>query len=146
MYEKVLAPLDGSKLAECALPHIMNLAKGGIVGEVILLKIVEIPSILLAEHFDVISFTNAQLSESQKYLADIQAQLISAGVKVKVETMEGNASESIIEFSKENAVNLIVIATHGYTGMKQLMFGSVALRVLHDAHVPVLLIRPESCR
>jgi len=40
----------------------------------------------------------------------------------------------------------MVIATHGYTGMKRLMFGNVALQILHDAHVPVLLIRPEACR
>ena len=40
MYEKSLVPLDGSKLAECALPHVMNLAKGGAVGEVILLNVV----------------------------------------------------------------------------------------------------------
>jgi nucleotide-binding universal stress UspA family protein len=42
-------------------------------------------------------------------------------------------------------MDLIVIASHGYTGLKKLMFGSVALGILHDAHVPVLLIRPESC-
>jgi nucleotide-binding universal stress UspA family protein len=43
-------------------------------------------------------------------------------------------------------VDLIVIATHGYSGMKRLMFGSVALRVLHDSDVPVLLIRPKSIK
>ena len=146
MYEKVLVPLDGSELAECALPHVTNLAKGGAVGEVILLNVVEIPSVWLAEGFDFISLKNAQFSKAQKYLADIQSQISSEGVKVKAEVLEGRTAQSIIEYSKENAVDLIVIATHGYTGMKQLMFGSVALRVLHDANVPVLLIRPESCR
>ena len=47
---------------------------------------------------------------------------------------------------RDNGIDLIIIATHGYTGMKKLMFGSVALEVLHSSHVPVLLIRPESCR
>ncbi len=51
-----------------------------------------------------------------------------------------------MNYAEANDVDLIVIATHGYTGMKKLMFGSVALRVLHDSHVPVLLIRSESCR
>lgn len=146
MFEKILVPLDGSELAECALPYVMNLAKGSAVGEIILLSIIEIPSVELTEGFDIISLKNALSSKANKYLADLQVQLGSEGVNVKVKVLEGNAAQSIIEFSKEKSVNLIVIATHGYTGIKQLMFGSVALRVLHDAHVPVLLIRPESCR
>jgi nucleotide-binding universal stress UspA family protein len=145
MYEKALVPLDGSELAECALPHVMNLVKKGVAEEVILLDVVEIPSVLLEEGFDYYTFKNAQLSRAQKYLSDLESKLSAEGVKVKVEVLEGNTAQSIIEYSKENAVNIIVLATHGYTGMKQLMFGSVALRVLHDAHVPVLLIRPESC-
>ena len=146
MYEKVLVPLDGSELAECALPHVMNLVKGGVVGEVVLLNVVEIPSVWIAEGIDFISLKNTQFSKAQKYLTNLQSQLSSEGVKVKAEVLEGETAQSIIEYAKENSANLIIIATHGYTGMKQLMFGSVALRVLHDAHVPVFLIRPESFR
>jgi nucleotide-binding universal stress UspA family protein len=57
--------------------------------------------------------------------------------------MVGRADQTIIHFAKSNAVDLIIIASHGYTGMKQWVFGSVALRVLHDAECPVLLIKPE---
>jgi nucleotide-binding universal stress UspA family protein len=146
MYEKALVPLDGSELAECALPHVMNLVKKGVVEEVILLDVVEIPSVLLEEGFDYIGFKNAQFSRAQKYLADLESKLSAEGVKVKTEVLEGNTAHTIIEYAKSNDVKLMVIATHGYTGMKHLMFGSVALRILHDAHVPVLLIRPESCR
>jgi len=146
MYEKVLVPLDGSKLAEGALPHVMNLAKGGMVGEVILLNVFEIPSVWIAEGFDFVNLKNAHYFNAQKYLDDIQSQLSSEGVKVKAEVLEGNIAQSIVEYSKGKDVNLIVMTTHGYTGMKQLMFGGVALRILHDAHVPVLLIRPESSR
>jgi len=142
MYEKVLVPLDGSELAECALPHVINLFKKGVVEEVILLQIVEIPSVLLEEGFDFIGLKTAQISKAQKYLTGIQSQLSAEGSNVKSEVLEGNTAHSIIEYAKRNDVQLLVIATHGYTGMKQLMFGSVALRILHDAHVPVLLIRP----
>lgn len=142
MYEKVLVPLDGSELAECALPHVINLFKKGVAEEVILLQIVEIPSVLLEEGFDLIGLKTAQISKAQKYLAGIQSQLSAEGLNVKTEVLEGNTAHSIIEYAKRNDVQLLVIATHGYTGMKQLMFGSVALRILHDAHVPVLLIRP----
>jgi len=141
MYEKVLVPLDGSELAECALPHVINLFEKGVTEEVILLQIVEIPSVLLEEGFDFIGLKTAQISKAQKYLMGIQSQLSAEGLNVKTEVLEGNTAHSIIEYAKRNDVQLLVIATHGYTGMKQLMFGSVALRILHDARVPVLLIR-----
>ncbi|MBN1545670.1 MAG: universal stress protein, partial [Syntrophaceae bacterium] len=76
----------------------------------------------------------------------LQSKLSAEGLNVRTEVLEGNAAHTIIEYATENSVQLLVIATHGYTGMKRLMFGSVALRILHDAHMPVLLIRPESCR
>ena len=63
MYEKVLVPLDGSELAECALPHVMNLAKGGAVGEVILLNVLEIPSVWFQEGSDFISLKNTHISK-----------------------------------------------------------------------------------
>ena len=85
--------------------------------------------------------------ESRKYLADVESRLASEGIKVKTESLEGNRPAEIIsDYAQKNGMDMIVIATHGYTGMKKLMFGSVALEVLHESHVPVLLIRPESCR
>jgi nucleotide-binding universal stress UspA family protein len=143
MYQKVIVPLDGSELAECVLPQVRDLARGGVVGEIILLNVVEIPSVWVAEGFDFISLKNAQIVTAQKYLAEMQSQLSSEGMKVKTEVLEGETAHSIIDYTKENGVDLIIIATHGYTGLKRVMFGSVALRVLHDAHVPVLLIRPD---
>lgn len=146
MYRRVLVPLDGSELAECALPEVMNLAKGGVVGEVVLLNVVDIPSLWVAEGLDIMKLKDALLEKAQEYLSDVQSRLSKEGLNVSDVVMEGKTAQTIIDYSREKAVDLIVLATHGYTGMKQLMFGSVALRVLHDAHVPVLLIRPESCR
>jgi nucleotide-binding universal stress UspA family protein len=60
--------------------------------------------------------------------------------------MEGKIAKTIVDYAKNNNVDLIAMATQGYTGLKQVMFGSVALRVLHDAHAPILLIKPDSCR
>ncbi|HOO41938.1 MAG TPA: universal stress protein [Syntrophales bacterium] len=145
MFEKVLVPLDGSKLAECALPYLRNLAEGGKIGEVILLNVVEIP-VTWIEGIDFIAVKKANVERSTKYLSELKNQLEAEGMKVNAEVMEGGATEAIVDYAKEKGVDLIVIGTHGYTGMKRLMFGSVALRVLHDAHCPVLLIRPESCR
>lgn len=142
MYEKVLVPLDGSELAECVLPQVRDLAREGAVGEIILLNVVEVPSVWVAEGLDFISLKNNQITAKQKYLADLHARLSSEGMKVKAEVLEGETAHLINDYAKENHVDLIVIATHGYKGIRRVMFGSVALRVLHDAHVPVLLIRP----
>ncbi len=145
MFQKVLVPLDGSKLAECALPYVRNLAQGGFVGEIILLNVVEIPATWI-EGIDYVAIKDAGLRQSTKYLAELKAHLDATGLSVKAEILEGVTPHVIVDYATKNGVDLIVIGTHGYTGMKKLMFGSVALRVLHDAHCPVLLIRPESCR
>lgn len=150
IYQKVLVPLDSSELAECALPEIKKLAGGGIIGEVILLNVFEtdlmgIPATRTGI-VDINVLRNAKLDKSRTYLEKIQSELGSEGIKVKTESLEGTPAQTIVNYVEANDVDLIVIATHGYTGMRKLMFGSVALRVLHDSHVPVLLIRPGSCR
>jgi nucleotide-binding universal stress UspA family protein len=146
MYKKVLLPLDGSKLAECVLHHVRSLAAGGLIREIILLNIVEIPSAWIAQGIDLMAVRKIRVDNAQKYLADVQSQISFEDVKVETAVLEGETAHLIAEYSKKNDVNLIIISTHGYTGMKKLMFGSVALRVLHDSYAPVLLIRSESCR
>jgi nucleotide-binding universal stress UspA family protein len=150
MYQKILVPLDGSKLAECALPHVKNMVKDGSIGEVTLLNVVnvyipgrvEIPGIV-----DINAVRENFFMESRKYLADVESRFASEGIKVKKASLEGNRPAEIIsDYAQKNGMDLIVIATHGYTGLKRLMLGSVALGVLHESHIPVLLIRPESCR
>ncbi len=144
MYQKVLIPLDGSKMAECVLPHVRNLAKAGLIGEIVLLNVVEIPSEWVIEGFDFVALKNAHFNEAQDYLARIEGAMSKDGFKVRSLILEGRIAEKIVDYSKENRIDLIAMTTQGYTGLKQVMFGSVALRVLHDAHAPILLIRPES--
>lgn len=146
MYEKVLLPLDGSELAECVLPYARALAQGGLTREIVLFNVVEVPSAWSARGIDLMAIRKYQADNAQAYLNGLQTELSRGGVRVETEVMEGDAAQLIAEYAKNNGVNLIIIATHGYTGMKRLMFGSVALRILHDAHVPVMLIRPEASR
>jgi nucleotide-binding universal stress UspA family protein len=146
MYQKVLVPLDGSELAECALAEVNKLAEGGLVREIALLSVVEIPTLAMGEGIDYPMLRKSRFEKFQKYLESVRSRVISEGIGVTTEVEEGNAAQMIINYVKKNAVDLIVIATHGYSGMKRLMFGSVALRVLHDSDVPVLLIRPKSIK
>lgn len=150
MYQKILVPLDGSKLAECALPHVKNMVKAGSVREVTLLNVV---NVYIPGRGDLPGLSDVNVirenlfMESRKYLADVESRLASEGIKVKTESLEGNRPADIIsDYAQKNGIDMIVIATHGYTGLKRLMLGSVALGVLHESHMPVLLIRPESCR
>jgi nucleotide-binding universal stress UspA family protein len=154
MYKKVLVPLDGSPLAECTLSHVKNLFKDGSVGEVTLLNVVkvDVPWGITGRDrptrtIDFNAIREPPFNASSKYLAIIESQLGSEGIKVRTESLEGNRpADSITKYAQKKGMDLIIMATHGYTGLKKLLLGSVAFGVLHQSHVPVLLIRPESCR
>jgi nucleotide-binding universal stress UspA family protein len=160
MYKKILVPLDGSELAECALNHVKKLFQGGLVGEVVLLNavVVDIPwrALNVGEEghsitFDINTTIKSFTDKSRKYLAKVKyrfsSEFSSEGIKIKTEAIESNVpSHTITDYAQKNGVDLIVIASHGYTGMKKMLLGSIALKVLHESNVPVLLIRPETCR
>lgn len=150
MFKKVLVPMDGSDLAECTLSHLKSLYKDGSVGEVTLLNIVtiDIPwGELESGHFNFEALRKQVFASSRKYLADLETRLSSQGIKVKTESLEANrAADTITDYALKNGMELIIMATHGYTGFKKLMLGSVASGVLNQSSVPVLLIRPEACR
>lgn len=156
MYTKVLVPLDGSELAECSLNHVINLARYRAIGEVILLQavVIDLPlreingeDYLIGQGFDYNAFREALMQKSRKYLARVQAKLSSEEINVIAESIEANSpAQAITDYAAKNGVDMIVIATHGYTGIKSVLLGSVTFRVLHESHVPVLLIRPEACR
>jgi len=152
MYQKVLVPLDGSDLAECALPHVQNMVKEGFAKEVTIINVMWTDFQFVGGgeavvNIDVNTVKAKLLMEAKKYLADVQSRLDAEGIKVKTELLENNRpADAISDYVRENGIDLIVIATHGYTGLKKLMFGSVALEVMHNSHAAILLIRPESCR
>ena len=156
MFKTVLVPLDGSVNAECTLSNVKHLAKEGSIGEVILFNDAEINFPLSAIHpddiiygndYDFQAFRQAILDKANSYLDRLEVQLKSEGINVKSVVMEGNSpAQDIADFAQKNGVELIVLATHGYTGLKRMLLGSVAFKVLQLSPIPVLLIRPESCR
>jgi len=72
----------------------------------------------------------------------MESQLSSEGFNVSSEILVGRAAETIAEFAKQNAIDLIAIATHGRSGVSRWVWGSVADKVLRSSQVPVLVIRP----
>lgn len=150
MYKNVLVPLDGSELAECALNHVKNIIQGGGIQDVTLLNVIEV-HIPLGDEFqkpiDISAIREQVRILSEKYLAATESRLGIEGIRVKTKVLEGHKpAHAITDYAKQNGMDMIIMATHGYSGMKRLMLGSVALGVLHESHIPVLLIRPEACR
>ncbi len=150
MYQKVLVPLDGSELAECALSHVKSFAQEGSMVDVTLLNVFrfDLPWIdEYSQRIDINAIREPLLASSKKYLAEVESRLSSKGIKVKTESLEANGpATAITDYAQKNGMELIVMSTHGYTGFKKLMLGSVAFGVLNQSPVPVLLIRPEACR
>ncbi len=145
MYKKVLVPLDGSELAECALSHVRSLVKEGSVGEVTLLHIIRID--IPGSEVDLSKLREPVFASANKYLAEMESRLVSTGVKIKTKVLEANwTAITVTEYARKNNMDLIVMSTHGYAGLKKALLGSVAYGVLSQSSVPVLLIRPEACR
>ncbi len=150
MYQKVLVPLDGSELAECVLPHVESIAKGCRAQNVVFLRVVE--SIYLPSSGEI-SFSEEDrkriTSESKEVAESYLAQLVSRakydGVNVQSEVITGKAADSIAEYATQNGVDLIIIATHGRSGVSRWIWGSVADRILRSACIPVLMVRAPGC-
>lgn len=157
MYQKILVPLDGSDLAECTLAHVESLAMRGFAGEVTLLNIVEVGipvnKLFDSKHYmakvkyDLDGLREHCFAASRSYLQEKEADLAAKGIRVKAETVEANRpATAIIEYAQREGMDLIVMATHGHSGLQKLMPGSVAFGVLHESPLPVLLVRPKVCR
>lgn len=146
MYNKVLVPLDGSKVAESALRHVRTLTKAGLIGELLLLRVVDIPApvaipITVEGGFDFSIYEGAYFKEAKKYLLEIEDQLKKEGMNVKSVTIIGTAVSTILECQRENKIDLIIMATHGHSGVTKFLLGSVANKVVQSSQAPVLLVR-----
>ncbi len=141
MYKRVLIPLDGSALAEQALPHALAQARL-FEAELILLQVLApLPhSPLLGEPARERAQTSLNAS-AHEYLERLVARVQEHGIRVRAVTVEGSPSMAITEFAEANELDLIVMTTRGQSGLSRWLMGSVADRVVRAAAVPVLLVR-----
>jgi nucleotide-binding universal stress UspA family protein len=151
---RMLVPLDGSELAELVLPHVEALAgpQCGAEAEVILVGICEplvLPPAMTPETSvnwggAADEYMAKSKKSADKYLSRVQKGLTDAGLKVTLEVLEGDPATEIIEYAGKRQVNLIVMATHGRSGLGRWAYGSVAQKVLHGGSSPILLVRPPA--
>lgn len=149
MYKKILVPLDGSQLAECVIPHIEAIAKS-LDGEVELISViepVEIPTrgkIALSDD-DLKAINSEVKKEAHKYLNTVAARLKRSNIKAHPVILTGKPAESLIEYTENNDVDLLIMATHGRSGITKWFWGSIAEKVLRAINVPVLLVKTTAC-
>ena len=168
MYRGVLVTLDGSPLSEAVLPVVADLI-AGTKAVVTLLAVGEVPSATIEERTETVQpfiflslsapavrFTSAapkyvetktqalqrRDDELAAYLERKAEPLRKLGVEVNTVVQFGNPAERIVSYARRPEIDLIVMATHGRTGLRTVIFGSVAGRVLYSGVRPVLLVRP----
>jgi len=141
MYKKILVPLDGSELAEEALDHAERLAET-FDAELILLQVVPFMPIYGAPEL-VVPFVvdEKQQEAAEKYLIHLAEELKKSSLRVATKVKVGmQVAAEIIDFAKESGVDLIVMCTHGRSGITRWVLGSVAHKVLTRAETPILLV------
>lgn len=145
MYKQILVPLDGSDLAEGAIPHAEELAKA-LGARVTLLSVIEPVEVysqpgVVGPVVSVSMDMEDEVRNVTEYLDKIADKLRQGGTDVIRVVREGDAASQICEYAHLNRVDMIVMSTHGRSGIQRLVYGSVAEHVLHHAKVPVLLVR-----
>ena len=153
MFANILVPLDGSALSAQALPMAQHLAQSSDTS-LHLLQVIALRPELEAlrgsgsESVTVLEMAqdtarrlrDAQTARGQAYLEGLAVQLRHAGFQVTTALREGAADEHIVAYAQEQAIDLIVMSTHGYGGFKRFFLGSVTDRVLRAGQTPVLVV------
>jgi nucleotide-binding universal stress UspA family protein len=154
MYNKIMVPLDGSDLAECVMPHVEAITTGCKITDVVFVRVVNpihLPASVPARgEFGFSENARRELEEQHKQTADTYLKKIVEntrleGARLNYEVLEGKVADTLAHWAEENGVDLIVIASHGRSGVSRWVMGSVADRVLRSACVPVLMIRAPGC-
>jgi len=145
MYKKILVPLDGSELAEKALPHAVALAKQS-SAEVTLLTVVQLSLGFTGTKLEAIPEAAAERrvalrTEAMTYLEKIQRDLKEQGIHARSIALDGDVAAQIIAYAESEAIDLIAMATHGRGGIDRFVMGSIAEKVVRHTSKPVLLVR-----
>jgi nucleotide-binding universal stress UspA family protein len=148
MYTKILVPLDGSEFAECVLPYVQWFARVSNVNEIVFLRVVEplhmyggLESTVLPKEKQHIEHDSIELATN--YLDQIAGQFKEGKFTVRPVVASGKPGEYIPEYVTNNNIDLIIMATHGFSGLHRWVRGSIADSILHAATVPIFLVTPR---
>ena len=142
-YGKILVPLDGSECAERALEPALAMARA-MEAEVVLFRVAQpIPRTqALADMPDVYNdVVAAAYREAESYLQEVRARLGYARLTIEHRPGEEGVARQILDYAMQNDIDLIVASSHGRTGVRRFMFGSVAEKLLHGCGCSILIVR-----
>ncbi len=144
-YKTILVPLDGSGFAEVALPHAIAICRRTGASLVLVQVVPPLSSILPMDYvsMDQLDALYAQVrNDAEMYIRGRVGELRSEGLTVKGIVIEGGqVAAQILNTAEAEGADLIVMSTHGRSGISQWVYGSVARKVLQGSSVPVLLVR-----
>ena len=160
MYDRLLCPLDGSKLSECSLEHIKAIATGCRVTTVTLLTVIEEPELMMVEYASRQAIEedvkqrennlNKMKKGAEDYLTTTAEDLRKENIMVQIEILQPSAyhgvADAILDYAQNNKADPIIMSTHGRSGISRWTFGSVTDKVIRHSKVPVLTVTPEGCR
>ena len=146
MYKKILAPMDGSEFSECVLSHIRAIAVGCKVPEVVLFRAIEPVQTPYISNDIFEEAEERVIVEIKDFFNKIAEELKADGVSTSQVIVKGYAANEILEYAEKNNVDLIIISSHGSSGIIRWALGSVTDRVTRHASTPVLVITPKACR
>src|SRR6266545_4056646 len=137
----ILVPLDGSTLAECVLPHVIAIAPVANARVTLLHVMQPLQNGRRSAAVDPVEW-HLQKQNSEKYLEQTVSQLNQAGsLGVESVILEGNPANSVVDFARNNNVDLIVLSTHGQSGLSGWNVSSVVQKILLRSHKSTLLVR-----
>lgn len=148
MYTKILVPLDGSELAECVIPYVKWFIKVSDINEIVFLRVVKPLHIAGGLEAQVIPEDREHVEQdavklAEEYLDKLAGKFKDKKIKIKPVVIVGKPARVITEYVSKSAVDLIIMATHGFSGIHRWVRRSVADEILHAALVPVFLVRPQ---
>jgi nucleotide-binding universal stress UspA family protein len=144
IFRRILVPLDGSTPGEVVLPWAKELARRT-KSKLFLLHVILSPDKLTGVSHYAISFEEQLIEilrkQGREYITSVAAELEREKLDFKYDLITGMPADTILDYAKENDIDLIAMSTHGRTGVGRFVLGSVADKVVHVSEVPVLLIR-----
>ena len=146
MYKKIMVPLDGSKLAECVLPHVEAFIEGCHVNHFVFVRVVEPAATFYSGDYPISPEAMKERETAgekiaRDYLDQIVSRLERENTELHSAVLVGNVADSLSDFSENNEFDLILIATHGRSGVSRWVRGSIADKVLRSSSIPVLMVR-----
>jgi nucleotide-binding universal stress UspA family protein len=147
LIKKILVPLDGSKVAEQIVPYAEDLARGT-GAELILfhayqtfLGVISGEAMVTMSAEEIKEVNDHREEEAKAYLKTMTGTLREMGLTVSEVVVSGDPADAILSYAESNGVDIISMSTHGLSGIKRWVFGSVTDKVLHAGDMPVLVAR-----